>query len=184
MKSPSQKVLRTLIVVLSASLALTVALATPRGTLVGALLLIVLTAFAALDPASRLTSLLLVLHVVNWISSTDVPADLRSWALTAAAALVLLTIHLAASLATALPPAAPLPRATVRRWLRRGLTVLGLSLPVWALLVIQSRSAPPGVPLMTYSAVAAIAILALAFWLTESATPTRGSVQGTQPSPR
>ena len=92
----------------------------------------------------------------------------------ALAALAVLTIHLAASLASALPPAAPLPRATVRRWVQRALTVLGLSLPVWALLVAQSANAPKGVPLMTYAAVAAVAILALSFWLTQSRTATQG----------
>ena len=169
--SLSQKVLRVLIVVPSVVLALVTAFATPRGTLVGAIVLIVLTAFAVLEPASRLTSLLLALHSVNWLSSAAVPTHLRDWALTLVAAVGVLTIHLAASLASALPPAAPLPPATVRRWLRRSLTVLGLSVPVWAVLVAQSRSAPPGVPLLTYAAVASVAILALAFWLAQS-TPT------------
>ena len=167
--SLSQKVLRVLIVVPSVVLALVTAFATPRGTLVGAIVLIVLTAFAVLEPASRLTSLLLALHSVNWLSSTAVPTHLRDWALTLVAAVGVLTIHLAASLASALPPAAPLPPATVRRWLRRSLTVLGLSVPVWAVLVAQSRS--PIAARRSTVAVASVAILALAFWLAQS-TPT------------
>lgn len=174
MISVSHKVLRALIVVPSVAVALLTALATPHGTVVGAIALTVLTAFAALSPASRMTSLLLVGHGVNWLSSAVVPAGLRDWVITFVAALAVLTIHLAASLASALPPAAPLPRATVRRWVRRALTVLGLSLPVWALLVAQSANAPKGVPLMTYAAVAAVAILALSFWLTQSRTATQG----------
>ena len=173
MISASQKVLRALMVVPSVALALLTAFATPRGTVVGAILLIVLTAFAALDPASRLTSLLLALQGVNWLSSTAVPTALRDWALTLVAAVAVLIIHLAASLACALPPAAPLPRATVWRWVRRTLTVLGLSVPVWVLLVAQSRSNPAGVPLLSYAAVASVAILALAFWLTQSTSTTK-----------
>jgi len=181
--STSQKVLRALIVVPSVALALVAAFATPRGTLVGALLLLGLTAFAALDPASRIMSMLLAAHGVNWLSSAVVPVDLGDWALTLAAALALLTIHLAASLTSALPPAAPLPRATVRRWVRRALSVVGLSLPVWAVLVAQSRSTPPGVPLLTYAAVASVAILALAFWGTQVGVTPQGA-QRTSPRER
>lgn len=187
--STSQKALRALIVVPSVALALVAAFATPRGTVVGALLIMVLTAFAALEPASRLMSLLLAVQAVNWLSSAAVPADGGDWALTLVAAVAVLTIHLAASLAVALPPAAPLPRATVRRWVRRAVTVLALSTPVWAVLVAQSRSTPPGVPLLTYAAVAAVAILALAFWLTQSAASTRPTsptppTQGSPPRAR
>ncbi|MFC7487996.1 hypothetical protein ACOCJ7_18470 [Knoellia sp. CPCC 206453] len=170
MTPTSQRVLRILIAVPSVGLALLAAFAGPQGTLVGAFVLIVLTPFVVLDPASRLTTLLLGLHVVNWLSSTPVPTTTRDWALTFVAALALLTIHLAAALACALPPAAPLPRATVVRWVGRGLIVVGLSVPVWALLVAQTADAPPGLPSMTYAAVAALAILALAFWVTQAQT--------------
>jgi hypothetical protein len=166
--STSQRVLRALIVVPSVGLALLAAFATPRGTVVGALLVIILTAFAALDPGSRVVTLLLAAHGVNWLSSAVVPARPLDWLLTLVASVAVLTIHLAASLAVTLPPAAPLPRATLRRWLRRAVTVMGLSVPVWTVLVSQSRSTPPGVPLLTYAAVASVAILALAFWLTQS----------------
>ncbi|WP_353953266.1 hypothetical protein V6K52_07545 [Knoellia sp. S7-12] len=163
--SPSHKALRVLIATLSVGLALLAAFATPAGTLVGAGILIFLTPFVALDPASRLTALLLALHGANWLSSTEVPADVRDWALTGITTVALLTIHLAAALAAALPPAAPLPRATLLRWTRRGLTVIGLALPVWVLLVAQSTDAPSGVPVITYAALASVATLALAFVL-------------------
>lgn len=168
MNPTSQKILRVLIAVPSVVLALLATLATPRGTLVGALVLIVLTPFIVLDPASRLTTLLLALHGLNWLSSTVTPVDARGWALTLVAALCVLTIHLAAALASSLPPAAPLPRPTVLRWVRRALAVVGLSIPVWALLVVQSAGAPAGVPLITYAAVSSLAILALAFWLAQA----------------
>lgn len=174
-KAPtSQKALRVLIAVPSVGLALLAAFAGPHGTLVGAFLLLVLTPFVVLDPASRLTTLLLGLHAVNWLSSTEVPTTARDWTLTLVAALALLTIHLAAALAAALPPAAPVPRATLVRWLGRGLTVVGLSVPVWAVLVAQTAEAPPGVPSMTYAAVASLAILALAFWVTQAQAQAKG----------
>jgi len=179
LNSPSQKVLRILIAVPSVALAFIAALAGTSGTLLGALVLTVLTPFVVLDPASRLTTLLLGLHAVNWLSSTSVPATAREWTLTFVAALAMLTIHLAAALASALPPAAPLPRATVARWIRRGLTVVGLSVPVWAVLVAQTAGAPAGVPFMTYAAVASLAILALAFWLAQAQTAGQAPVGGT-----
>ncbi|MEO7268919.1 MAG: hypothetical protein ABIW49_06920 [Knoellia sp.] len=182
MTPTSQKVLRTLIAVPSAGLGVLAAFAGSQGTLVGAFVLTVLTPFVVLDPASRLTTLLLGLQVVNWLSSTQVPGTTREWALTFVAALALLTIHLAAALASALPPAAPLPRATVVRWVGRGLIVVGLSVPVWALLVAQTADAPPGLPSMTYAAVASLAILALSFWLTQAQAPTPASAQGLTPS--
>lgn len=166
--STSHKVLRLLIAVPSVGLALLAALAAPRGSLVGAAVLIVLTPFVVLDPGSRLAALLLALHGVNWLSSTDFPTQAREWALTVAAAVALLVIHLATALAAALPPSAPLPRPTIIRWVRRGLTVLGLSVPVWALLISQTVASPPGVPFLTYAAVASLAILALAFWMVQA----------------
>ncbi|EAP99667.1 ATP-dependent protease ATP-binding subunit [Janibacter sp. HTCC2649] len=170
MSPASQKVLRVLIAVPSVGLALLAAFTGLHGTIVGALVLIVLTPFVVLEPASRLTALLLGLHAVNWLSSTEVPHTTREWILTVVASLALLTIHLAAALASALPPAAPLPRATVARWVGRGLAVVGLSVPVWVLLVVQTSDAPPGVPSLTYAAVASLAVLALAFWLTQADT--------------
>ncbi len=172
--SPSQKALRVIIAAASVGLALLTALGTPQGSLVAAAVLLIPTAFVALDPATRLTTLLLGLHAVNWLSSTVFPTQMRDWVLTIIAAVVLLTIHLAAALATALPDAAPIPRASLIRWVRRGLTVVGLSVPLWALLIGQSASSAPAVPVITYAAVASLAILALAFWLTQVQTQPKG----------
>lgn len=183
MMSTSQKGLRVLIAAPSVGLALLTVLVAPRGTLVAAVVLIVLTPFVVLDPASRLTTLLLALHGVNWLSSTVVPATVRDWFLTLFAALAVMTIHLAAALCAALPPAAPLPRATVRRWLRRGLTVAGLSVPVWALLVAQTAGSPAGEPLITYAALASLAIVALAFWLAQRDHPS-AAASSSHSSPR
>ena len=170
MTSPSQNVLRVLIAASSVGLALLAALAAPRGTLVGAAVVLLLTPFVVLDPASRLTTLLLALQGVNWLSSTVVPAQARDWVLTLVAAVALLTIHLAAALAAALPGAAPIPRATLARWGRRGLTVIALSAPVWALLVAQTMNSPDGDSLATYAAIASLAVLTLAFWLAHNTT--------------
>lgn len=178
----SHRVLRALIAVPSVGLALLTALTGPRGTLVGAALIIVLTPFVVLDPASRLTTLLLALQGLNWVSSTVSPTSARDWTLSFVAALAVLTIHLAASLAVALPPAAPIPRATIVRWLRRALTVVGLSIPVWALLVAQTTTAPDGVPLITYAALAAVALAALAFWLGHASTPNTPASSPSSPS--
>lgn len=163
MMSAGHKALRTFIALSSVVLAL-VPFVASLGSLVGAVGLIVLTAFVVLDPGSRLTALLLGLHCVNWSVSTAVPTQFRDWVLTLVAATLLLAIHLAAALASSLPPSAPFPRPTLRRWGRRALTVVGLSIPVWAVLVAQTVSTPEGDSLATYAAVVSLAIFAFAFW--------------------
>lgn len=165
MRSRSQRVLRAVIAVVSVGLALLTVAVGPLGSVVAALVLVALTPFVVLDPGSRRTALLLALHAVHWLMSNTVPAGLRDWALTAVVALGLLTIHLAAALASALPPAAPVPRASVMRWSRRGLTVVGLSVPVWVLLASQTAARPDGDSVATYAALAALAALGLALWL-------------------
>ncbi|WP_404381754.1 hypothetical protein LL946_14290 [Knoellia locipacati] len=165
MRSPSQNVLRALIGGVSVGLALLTVLVGPLGSIAAAFVLIVLTPFVVIDPASRLTALLIALHGVHWLMSNSVPDGWRDWALTFLVAVGLLTIHLAAALSTALPAAAPVPRASVRRWLRRGAAVIGLSVPVWALLASQTVSRPEGDPVVTFAALAALAALGLALWL-------------------
>lgn len=163
MMSAGHKALRTLIAFSSVGVAL-MAYMSPLGSLIGVVVLIVLTVFVVLDPGSRSTALLLGLHCVNWLASTTVPTQVGDWLPTLVSATVLLVIHLAATLASSLPPSAPLPRPTLRRWGRRALTVIGLSTPVWAALVTQTLSTPEGNALATYAAVASLAIFALAFW--------------------
>ncbi|MFC7489276.1 MULTISPECIES: hypothetical protein [unclassified Knoellia] len=176
MIAPSHRALRALIAVSSTGLALAAAFVTPFGNVVGAVVLVGLTAFVVLDPGSRLTALLIALHSVNWLASTSVPTRSGEWMLTIVAATVLLVIHLAAALTTALPPSAPLPRPTLLRWGRRGLAVVGLSTPVWAVLVIQSSSTPAGDSLATYAAVVSLAVLALAFWRVQHPRSPRSPV--------
>lgn len=171
MTTLSHTVLRGVIAVISVALAVLSAVVGPLGSVVAALILIALTPFVVLDPGSRLTALLVGLHGMNWLSSNPVPDGSRAWTLTILVALGLLAIHLAASMTSALPKAAPVPRASLVRWFRRTIGVVGLSVPVWALLISQSTSRPAGDALITYAAVAALAVLALAFWLAHMDSP-------------
>lgn len=171
MRSRSQNALRAVIAVVSVGLAVLTMTVGPLGSVTAALVLVALTPFVVLDPGSRLTALLLGLHGVHWLVSNTVPDGARDWALTLIVACGLLTIHLCAALAAALPVSAPVPRASVERWVRRGLVVVGLSVPVWALLVAQTVSRPGGDSVTTYAALAALGLLGLALWLSISQTP-------------
>lgn len=164
MTSPSQKALRAAIAVASVGLAVLTTVVAPGGSLVAALVVVGLTPFVVLDPASRLTTVLLALQAGNWLMSVPVPAGLRDWLAVLVASVALTTIHLAAALASAFPAAAAVPGATLRRWMRRSATVLGLSVPVWLLLAAQSEAAPEGDAVLTYAALAALALLAFGFW--------------------
>jgi hypothetical protein len=173
MRSRSQNVLRAVIAVVSVGLAILTIAVGPLGSVVAALLLIALTPFVVVDPGSRLTALLITLHGLHWLMSNTVPDGPRDWVLTLVMACGLLTIHLASALATALPQSAPVPRASVERWGRRALAVLGLSVPVWALLVSQTASRPSGDSVTTYAALAALALLGLALWLSLAKAPVQ-----------
>lgn len=164
MTSPSQKAVRAALAVASVALAVLTTLTAPGGSLAAALVLLALTPFAVLEPGSRLTTVLLVVHGANWLMSVPRPDEVGAWLLVVLAACLLATIHLAAALAASFPAAAAIPGATLRRWLRRSATVLGLSVPVWVLLVAQSGAAPEGDVVLTYAALAALALLAFGFW--------------------
>lgn len=183
MTSTSQRVLRGAIAVASVGLAVLTTLWAPGGSLVAALVLLALTPFVVLDPASRLTTLLIAAHAGTWLMSVPVPRSVREWLVVLVAAVALATIHLAAALSAAFPTAATLPAATVRRWGRRSAGVLGLSVPVWALLVAQSGAAPAGDELLTYAALAALALLGYAFWQS-GARSTVGPPAGSAVTPR
>lgn len=165
MRSPSQTALRVVIGSVSVGLALLTVLVGPLGSVAAAFILLVLTPFVVIDPGSRLTALLVALHGVHWLMSNSVPDGWRDWSLTIVVALGLLTLHLAAALSSALPVAAPVPRASLRRWAIRGAAVVGLCVPVWALLAAQTVSRPGGDPVVTFAALAALAALGLALWL-------------------
>ncbi|KGN40328.1 hypothetical protein [Knoellia aerolata] len=185
MTSPSQKALRAVIAVASVGLALLTTLVAPGGSIVAALVLVALTPFVVLDPASRLTTVLLGLHAGNWLMSVPVPGDPGAWLAALVAAVALAAIHLAAALSSSFPAAATVPGATWRRWARRSAAVLGLSVPVWALLVAQSEAAPEGDPLLTYAALAALALLAFGFWQAGAgATPAGRAGAPTDPRGR
>ncbi|MFW5469793.1 hypothetical protein ACOCJ4_07095 [Knoellia sp. CPCC 206435] len=184
MTSPSQRVLRATIAVASVALAALTTLTAPGGSLVLALVLVALTPFVVLDPASRLGTLLLAGHAVNWLDSVPVPVETGDWLPVLAAAVLLATIHLAAALSSAFPAAADVPGATVRRWARRSAVVLGLSLPVWLLLVTQSAAATEGDALLTYAALAAVGLLAFGFWQAGTRSGRAAPPTSTTPSPR
>ncbi|MDT0215643.1 hypothetical protein Q9R29_17260 [Rothia sp. ARF10] len=165
MRSTSQTVLRLGIGVVSVALALLTVAVGPLGSVAAALVLVGLTPFVVLDPGSRLTALLVGLHGLHWLMSHRAPDDPGDWVLTLVVAVGMLAMHLAAALAAALPASAPVPRPSAVRWARRGLAVVGLCLPVWALLITQTVARPDGDTLATYSALAAVAVLGLALWL-------------------
>jgi len=164
-RSTSQTVLRMGIGVVSVALALLTVAVGPLGSVVAALVLVGLTPFVVLDPGSRLTALLVGLHGLHWLMSHRAPDDLGDWLLTLVFAVGLLTLHLGTALAAALPASAPVPRASASRWAGRSLAVVGLCLPVWALLATQTVARPDGDTLATYSALAALTVLGLALWI-------------------
>ena len=175
MRSTSQTVLRVGIGVVSVALALLTVSVGPLGSVVAALVLVGLTPFVVLDPGSRLTALLVGLHGLHWLMSHPAPVEVGDWVLTLVAAVGMLAIHLGAALAAALPASAPVPRASTVRWTRRGLAVVGLCLPVWAVLVTQTVTRPDGDTLATYAALAALAVLGLALWLSLIRRGRRGA---------
>jgi hypothetical protein len=81
------------------------------------------------------------------------------------AALLGLVLHLSAALAASLPPAAPVPTGTVVRWARRSLVVVAATVPVWGVAFLAGEQRVAGEVSLTYAAIAATALLALAVWL-------------------
>ena len=141
--SRSQLVLRGVLVVASlAVLALTLA-ASPHPIVVAAVVLIALTAYAAVEPDSGLVAVLLGGHA--------------AWAG--------LVLHLTASLAASLPGAVPVPRLSLRRWARRGAVVAGATVPFWAVAMLSGQEAVQGEVSLTYAAIAAVALLTFSVWL-------------------
>jgi hypothetical protein len=163
--SRGQVVLRGLLAVASLGAVVLTVLASPAPVLLAAAALVVLTGYAAWRPESALVAVLLAGHVVHWVVAVPVRAELAAWAQLLAAALLLLVVHLTASLAASLPPAAPLPAPTVRRWVRRGCVVAALTVPVWAVAALAAQQDGLGEVGLTYAAIAAVAVLTLAIWL-------------------
>lgn len=163
--SRSQAVLRALLVLASWGVLVLTLVASPAPVLLAAVVLVVLTGYAAWRPESSLVTVLVAGHVLHWVVAVPVRTELAAQVQLLAAALLLLVVHLTASLAASLPPAAPIPVPTVRRWVRRGSVVAALAVPVWAVAALAAQQGGLGEVGLTYAAIAAVAVLTLTIWL-------------------
>lgn len=163
--SRSQTVLRGLLVVASLGVLVLTLLASPSRVWPGAVVLVLLTGYAAWRPESSLVTVLVGGHVLHWVVAVPVRTGLAAELQLLAAALLLLVVHAAASLAASLPPAAAIPGPTLRRWVRRGCLVAVLTVPAWAVAALGARQGGLGDVGLTYAAIAAVAVLTLSVWL-------------------
>ncbi|GAA2738545.1 hypothetical protein GCM10009867_30270 [Pedococcus aerophilus] len=163
--SPSQLGLRAALVAASVALVALTLVAAPHGLVVGAVVLVVLSGWAALRPESAGSGLLVAGLALHWVGTVPVPATTGAWLRLLGAALLLLVVHLTAALAASLPPAAPVPAASLRRWSRRAATVAVGTVPLWALALGADRARAAGDITLSYAAIGTSAVLALAIWL-------------------
>ena len=163
--SRSQVGVRAVLALASLALVGLTLVAAPHGLVVGAAVLTVLTGWAAWRPESAGTGLLVVGLALHWVATVPVPGTTAAWVRLLAAGWLLLVVHLGAALAASLPPGAPLPAPSLRRWARRTAIVAGGTVPVWALAHAAGRDTVAGEVGLTYAATAAAAVLALAVWL-------------------
>lgn len=163
--STSQAAIRSLLVVASVALVAVTLLAATNDLLAGAVVLVALSGWAAWRPESPAAGLLVVGLALHWVGTVPVPTTTRAWLLLLSAAWLLVVVHLSAALAASLPPGAPVPSVSLRRWARRGVVVAGATVPVWGLAYGAGRQIVPGEVSLTYAAIAALAVLALAVWL-------------------
>jgi hypothetical protein len=163
--SRSQLVVRTLLVLASTAVLVTTAVASRSPVLVLAVLLVALTAYAAVRPQSWVVTVLVMGLVLNWLASVHVPASLGQWLALLLAGWLVLVVHLSASLAASLPGTAPIPAASLLTWARRGAAVSAMLVPVWALAAGSGSQGVPGEVGLTYAAIAAVALLALGAWV-------------------
>ena len=161
----SHLVLRAVLAAASVGLAVVTVVAAVSPLWVVAVLLVVVTAYAALRPGTHAVTVLLAAHLLHWLATVPAPVGGRAWVLTVLAALLALLLHTSAALAAAYPQGAPLPPAAVRRWSRRTALVVAGCVPVWAVTSVVSGSATPGEGTLTYAAIAGTALLALGVWL-------------------
>jgi len=172
--SRSQTVLRGLLAVASLGVLVLTVLGSPSPVPVAAVVLVVLTGYAAWRPESSLVTVLVGGHVLHWVVAVPVRTGLSTQLQLLAAALLLLVMHLAASLAASLPPAAPIPGPTVRRWVRRGCVAAVLTVPAWAVAALATRQGGLGDVGLTYAAIAAVAVLTLSVWLVSREASRQG----------
>lgn len=163
--SPSQLWVRALMALSSLTLVALTLVAAPHGLVVVAAALVVLTGWALWRPESAGASLLVVGLAVHWVATVPVPGSTGAWLRLLAAAWLLLLVHLAAALAASLPPSAPVPGPSLRRWGCRAGVVAAGTVPLWALAYGAGREAAAGQVSLTYAAIAATAVLSLAIWL-------------------
>ena len=163
--SRSQAAVRGLLVVASCALLAVTLVAAPHPLVVAALVLVPLSGWAAWRPESPWATVLVAGHVLHWVAAVPVPSGTAAWTRLLAAAWLLLTVHLTASLAASLPPAAQLPRSTLHRWARRAAVVAAMTVPVWGLCLVAAGQRVAGEVSLTYAAVTAVAVLALAVHL-------------------
>ena len=163
--SRSQLAVRGLLVAASLTLlALTLA-ASPHPIIVAAFVLVALTVYAAVEPDSMLVAALLGGHVVHWLAAVPVPDDTGAWITLLVAAWAGLVLHLTASLAASLPGPVPVPGLSLQRWTRRAALVAAAVVPFWAVAMLAGQEAVKGEVALTYSALAAVALLTFGTWL-------------------
>jgi hypothetical protein len=153
------------LVVASLALVALTLVAAPHGLVLAAVVLVPLALWAAWRPESPWATVLVAGLVLHWVATVPVPTGTGAWLRLLAAAWLLLTVHLSAALTASLPPSAPLPRPALRRWTRRGALVAGVTVPVWALALFAGEQGVAGDVGLTYAAIAAAAVLALAVHL-------------------
>jgi hypothetical protein len=163
--SPSQKAVRAVLLLASWSMVALTVVAAPHPVVVVALLLVIVSPLAAARPGSWMVAALLLGQALHWSMSVPVPTTLTVWLELLGAALLGLLLHVSAALAAALPPQAPVPSVTLRRWAGRTTLVAVLIVPVWALAAVSGQRGVAGEVSLTYAAIAAAAILALSLWM-------------------
>lgn len=165
MTSRSQFALRGTIVAASV-LAVALALAnTPDPVWVVGVLLVALAAYVAQHPGSHLFGVLVGALALHWLALVPTPTSTTDWASVVAEAVLVLVVHASGALAASLPPQAPVPASSIRRWVRRVAVVVAACVPVWAVAAAVSTSAQPGQAVFTYAAIAGTAVLALGVYL-------------------
>ena len=156
--SLSHRLLRTVVALASLGLVALVYAAGGGLNLVAAALVLG-TGYAVRRPGSIAVGVLVVAHAVHWAVSAPMPEGLGPWLALLAGAWLVLLLHVCASAAVTWPAVAPVPRAALRRWGLRTLTVALATVPVWAVSAATRDQSLRGEVSMTYVALAALTLL-------------------------
>lgn len=119
---------------------------------------VLLAVLAAAAPGSAAPLVLLLWLGGYWLLGVAGPVS--PWTVLAAAAV--LVVHVASGLAAHGPAGLVLDRATLVRWLRRGVAVGVATLLVWVVCAALARGGPPGGRLLSGTALAVVALVAAA----------------------